>query len=241
MTSTYATSALALLTAAFVAMIAGLPGCSAQSQREERIVHRPLDFDPTDEYELSRWWSNGRQLLRLDRSGSYTIYPSTNRYHAPEERGRWEQPSYAHLIFKPYRHGSTESRRIPLNKINDQIAIMLPGREPMFGIHQPPDVLEDELLGRWRGPDGKLSLSADLRYVFDPAEDVDSDAIVRLGRHHGSWTIQGEKLVLQPDSPRISPMTLNIDDGEDEDDERLVLRSETGELRSLRPRDAEAE
>ncbi len=211
-------------------MVAGQPGCSPRAAESEPMVHGPLDFDPTDEYELSRWWSNGRQLLRLDESGSYTIYPATNRYHALQERGRWHQPSYAYLVFQPYRRGTTDSRRISLDKINGQIAIILPGREPMFGIEQPPKVLEDRLIGAWSGPDGELSLTADQRYVFTPADEDGEPPLVRLSRHRGSWAIQGEVLVLQPDSPRLSSVAFRIDESDDDD---TVLRSDDEELHSL--------
>src|SRR5262245_19414436 len=88
-----------------IALSGMLASCKSKQEKvreAEQLTPMPLEFDPTEKYELAHWWSNGQQLLRLDDNAAYAVYPDANRYARPIERGRWGQVSYAVLWLEPY-------------------------------------------------------------------------------------------------------------------------------------------
>src|SRR5687767_11356489 len=131
---------VAVLVANFVVCI----GCESRHMRDpEPMVSTPLEFDPTEQFELSRWWSNGKQLLRLESNASYALYPDQNRYRLPLERGRWSQQSYAVLWLEPYTQRELVRQRVGITKIDKKFALVVPKYKPMFAIKSPPEVTED--------------------------------------------------------------------------------------------------
>lgn len=200
-----------LLLAALGLMVLLQGGCEARHMREpEPIVSTPLVFDPTEHYELSKWWSNGTQLLRLNDDASYLLYRDQNRYRAPVQRGRWSQQSYAVLWLEPYTQRAPVRQRVTITKRDGTLAVVVPGFPMMRAIKNPPEVTEDRLFGIWEGSGGRLRLRNDMRYSFAPisTEGV-SSPITRSGQN-GSWLVNEDRLVLQPDLPGADPLRLDL-------------------------------
>jgi len=213
-----------------LAIVAGLAliGCEQPPDRSEinyaspAAVSTPLELDPTDKFEIGRWWTSGRELLRLDPDGAFRLYDTTNRYHPPRERGRWSQQSYALMWLEPYSMLPRERVRVGISRINGEIALSVPDLLPFFAIEQPPAVLEDSLFGMWRGPLGALQLDQTMRYNFSPDSDVAAD--VTLAGHRGRWRLDSGQVQLTPDAMGLGPFTLTLITG----DERLVLSTPEG-------------
>lgn len=210
-------------------------GCKSDSRKqleaEAALIPTPLEHDPTHRIELARWWSNGNELLRLDPNAAYALYDSQNRYDAPIERGRWSQPSYAVVWLEPYNTITVDPRRVSITRINGRLALVIPDHEPMFGLDRPPAVLEDRLVGEWRGEFGTLFLTSDMRFTLTPTEPDDADPI--FVNRQGRWRIAGDHLLLRPDLAGAQPMRWPIEI----EDEQITISAPRGELtyRSLLP------
>jgi len=188
----------------FASMVLG--GCAdTKDVTPAPIAHTPLELDPTEEYELARWWTNGDRMLRLDRIGSYALHGDMNRYHRPIERGRWSQQSYAVLRLEPYSELPTEALRVQITKINGKLALVLRKQPPMFALLQPPRVLEDDLLGAWAGDAASLDLFEDLTYDFNPTH-----AGPEMLGHTGRWRVLDTVLILQPRTAAVAPVQFEI-------------------------------
>ena len=207
-----------------------LIGCESQKQAPEAelVISTPLPFDPTEKYELAAWWSNDEQLLHLDRTGFYRLYEGTNRYRGTAERGRWWQHSYAALWLEPYSEQPQEPTRVSIRKSDDGFTIELRDLETMRALNEPPAVLEDRLIGTWRGAFGRLTLGRDSRYVYSPSPPPQATPAVVAG-HQGDWRIQDKMLLLLPDSPAMEPIALSVS----ATNESAVLRSSAGLLQRV--------
>ncbi len=209
-----------------VVLVPLLAGCTSTPQQEAQpVASVPLGLDPTEQYELASWWTNGEQLLYLAQSGFYALYEGTNRYRTPAERGKWWQHSYAALLLEPYAELRQPPTRVAIRKIAGERSLWIHELQPMLALDGPPEVLEDRLIGRWSGGLGTLRLDDDTRYVFSPRQALEG-AAARLAAHRGSWRVSGNALRLQPDSPIMEPMELAVQDG----DEAIVLTSPDGDL-----------
>ncbi len=168
-----------------------------------KVEHTPLPFDPTDEYEIGRWWFNGEQLLRLEANGAYALYPGSNRYRPPAERGFWSKQSFAELRFAPYQ-ASPEWNRVAVTKEDGAIVLHVPRLDPMRQIPGPPQVAEDQLVGIWVGGGATLRLKEDGRFMFTPppASATGGAPSIAIG-HGGAWRVVGDRARLFPDPPNL--------------------------------------
>ena len=207
-----------------------LIGCESQEPTPEAefVISTPLSFDPTEKYELAAWWSNDEQLLHLDRTGFYRLYQGTNRYRGTAERGRWWQQSYAALWLEPYSEQPQEPTRVSIRKSDDGFTVELRDLEAMKALDEPPTVLEDRLIGTWRGEFGTLTLTGNSRYVYSPSAPPQATPAVVAG-HQGDWRIEDKMLLLLPDSPAMEPIALSVS----ATGETAVLRSSAGPLRRV--------
>lgn len=189
------------------------------------VMSTPLELDPTEEISIGRWWTNGRELLRLDADAGFKLYSTLNRYHKPRERGRWTQQSYALLWLEPYSLLPHERVRVRINKINSELALNIPKLDPFFAIEEPPAVTEDAMFGMWYGPLGALGLTNAMRYSFTP-DSVQTAPIVIVG-HKGSWRLSGSDIIkLMPDTMGLGPYRLQLVDADD----RLLLVTPEGDF-----------
>ncbi|MHC5022556.1 MAG: hypothetical protein ACYTGG_01415 [Planctomycetota bacterium] len=207
-------------------MLAGLAGCETDEDiLPPPVVHTPLEIDPLEPVTITEWWASDEQMLRLRPDGSYELYPDRNRYHAPIERGRWSQASYAWLRIEPYDRLRTETRRVSIVKINDVVALQMPDLEPMFSIARPPIVLEDRVLGWWSGSVGELVLQRGRTYRYYPMPDEFGQP-ARVAGHQGRWRIEDERLLFRPDPLGMDAFEMTIET----DSDAIVIRAEEGPL-----------
>ena len=183
-----------------------------EDTQQELFVSAPLDFDPTEEYDLSNWWSNDRQLLFLGDGGFYALFDTTNRYRGPAERGRWWQQTFAALWLEPYAELQRQSRRVSIGKIGGRLALNVGRLESMFAIDRPPEVIEDRLIGVWQGAAGHLRLDANGRYMLRPRREWEGRRArpAAVAGHQGTWRVVGDQLRLEPDSPKTQTVTLAL-------------------------------
>ncbi len=196
-------------------VLIALAGCASNDKTPEPVViSLPLNFDPTEEYDLPRWWSNGKELLHLLDKGDYRLYTDNNRYHRPVERGQWSQLSYAALWLDPYAQRSAEAARATISRAKGVLVLNYRRFAAMVELELPPEVLEDRLIGGWRGDSGILRLGADLRYSLSlPPPQGARQAT--LGSQEGAWLLEGDTILLAPDSAALPPTTVRVRDEDD--------------------------
>lgn len=196
-------------------VLTAIAGCASKDKTQEPVaISSPLEFDPTEEYDLPKWWSNGKELLHLGEKGEYRRYAHNNRYHRPVERGRWSQLSYAALWLEPYTQGTLKAARATIGKENRLLVLKYRRLAPMIERELPPSVLEDRLIGGWRGAGGILRLGADLRYSLSLPPPQGARPAT-LGSQEGAWLLEGDTILLAPDSAALPPTTVRVRDEDD--------------------------
>jgi hypothetical protein len=210
MRSLAATAAVAFAAASAALFV---PACETTEDRlaMDEVVHTLLELDPTEHVELGRWWTSGKQLLRLDSDGAYVLHPSLNRYRGPVERGRWHRRSYADLAFEPYDALSAESYRVTVAKQHGVITLQVPGAGAMAPIDAPPRAPEDAVIGAWISNTATLDLRGDLHYELVATPPPGAPAPARVVGHAGRWSMDGDRVRLEPDSPLVAPVSLGIE------------------------------
>ena len=92
---------------------------------------------------------------------------------------------------------------------NDVLMADVNGRKkPFRKLQQPPVAPEDELIGTWEGPGGRLTLTPSLDYYW---EDTSSEATgpVSIRCQGGQFTYENRQLRMMPDSPRQDPVIVS--------------------------------
>ena len=56
-----------------------------------------LDFDPAKPESVNGWWTNGRELMRLDPNGAYRMWLTQDRFQRPIEVGAWRRSNYVYF------------------------------------------------------------------------------------------------------------------------------------------------
>ncbi|MCH7547801.1 MAG: hypothetical protein IID30_15495 [Planctomycetes bacterium] len=180
-----------------------------------------LTHDPTESFEIGQWWTNGSELLRLNQDASFSLYDSLNRYHPPQEHGRWSKQSYAVMWLEPYGLLPRERVRVRITRIDGELTLDIPKLKPMFAIEAAPAAIEDGLIGMWSGTQGEIHLAGDLRYIFSP----ESVTGVGLAGHKGRWELSDSTLQLHPDVLAMGTFEFTLVTGES----GLVLASPRGD------------
>lgn len=217
-----------------LALVCGLSACQSKKPDELPpyvVLDTPMELDPTQQRDLSGWWSDGTQMLKLDEAsgfGSYARFTDMNRYHEPVEHGRWRQSSYAVVWLEPYSAIEREPKRVAVSMNDGRLALTIGEGAPMFSLKAPPPVLEDRLVGRWIGPSGVLTLSDSMRYVFTGPGEPQPNV---LNGHSGIWMLRGTTITLVPDSPALEPSEYQVNDV----DGAITLGSQDYELKRPQP------
>ena len=206
-----------------------LVGCEMTPEEEAAYMYPPppgdlLDHDPTEAFEISQWWTNGSELLQLNEDASFALFSSLNRYHAPQERGRWSKQSYAVMWLEPYSLLPRERVRVRITRTDGELTLVIPKLKPMFAIEGAPAVTEDGLIGMWYGPQGEIHLKGDLRYTYSP-ESVTGVSFAGLAGHKGRWQLSDNTLQLHPDVLGLGTFEFQLVTGET----GLVLASPRGD------------
>jgi hypothetical protein len=191
-----------------------LAGCASTSKTQHKAAtDTPLPLDPTDDLELSEWWSNGYHLLHLGDDGFYRLYTDNNRYHQSVERGKWWQQSYATVWLETYDQLPVRPTRAVLRRQREAVVMSVRDYAVLVPLARPPVVIEDELFGRWMGGAGTLELDTDLRYSFMPRE-ARSSGPATLASQEGRWSVEEDLIILHPNSSGMRPtlVRINLDD-----------------------------
>jgi hypothetical protein len=217
----------ACLTAAM--LILPLAACeSSQNDEPAMMLRTPLPLDPTEQHEITGWWSNGSELLELRRDGGFRFYDTRNRYQPPAERGSWMKKSYAVAWLEVYNDLAPLRVRVAISKIGEELALTIPDFAPMLRLDGPPGAPEDRVIGAWTGESGTLTLDENMRYAFRLSKTP--GAPITLAGHNGRWVIINESIALQPDSPAQPDVMLDLETVEDD----LVLQLEDDTLHRVR-------
>ena len=206
-----------------------LVGCEMTPEEEAAYMYPPppgdlLDHDPTEAFEISQWWTNGIELLRLNEDASFALFNSLNQYHPPQEHGRWSKQSYAVMWLEPYSLLPRERVRVRITRTDGELTLVIPKLKPMFAIESAPAVTEDGLIGMWYGPQGEIHLKGDLRYTYSP-ESVTGVGLAGLAGHKGRWQLSDNTLQLHPDVLGLGTFEFQLVTGET----GLVLASPRGD------------
>ncbi|MHC5114423.1 MAG: hypothetical protein ACYTGP_08360 [Planctomycetota bacterium] len=170
-----------------------------------QVEHTPMSIDPMDPQDLSGWWTDGAEMLRLDADGSYARYATTNRYVPPVERGQWTHDRYFEVHLTPYDARVRERTRIGLAMQRGTLTMRTPDGAELRWLPGPPPMPEDRLVGRWSALAGELDLREDGRYVWTLPE-LPQAAVIIVG-HEGRWRLDGDRLLLDPDAPTMPTLT----------------------------------
>jgi len=203
-----------------------LVGCEMTPEEEAAYMYPPppgdlLDHDPTEAFEISQWWTNGSELLRLNEDASFALFNSLNQYHTPQEHGRWSKQSYAVMWLEPYSLLPRERVRVRITKTDGELTLVIPKLKPMFAIEGAPAAIEDWLIGMWSGSQGEIHLSGDLRYIFSP----ESVTGVGLAGYKGRWELSDSTLQRHPGVLAMGTFEFTLVTGES----GLVLASPRGD------------
>jgi len=206
--------------------------CASEKQQEPPpVVSVPLALDPTEDYELPAWWTNGEQLLHLGEANAYALFEGVNRYRRPAQRGHWSQQSYAAIRLEPYAELPREADRGSIRRVGRTLMLSLPGLEPMRGLDGPPPVMEDRLLGWWTAEFGTLRLRDDMRYVYTLAPGPPRPAAA-VTKHAGAWRVEDDIVILRPDSAGVGLVLVRIRESGDV----ISLEAPDGRLARQAPR-----
>jgi hypothetical protein len=200
-------------------------GCTSKKERHaEMMVQTPLALDPTDDIVISRWWSNGHELLLLETDGAYTILEGPGRTSAELERGRWSQQNYATLWLEPYSAQTSDRTRVQIARRGNGLALLVPRYADFMPVSSPPVTMEDRVVGRWLGSIGELRLMANHRYELVPADRPGAAAApgaLPPVIQRGTWNVAGDELLLLQEKSTAPPMNLKIV----VDDKHVVLNA----------------
>jgi hypothetical protein len=192
-------------------LAAALAGCAARDDEDEIAapIAPAMDIDPVDMIEMPPWFTNSDITIAFDSSGLYRMFQGTNRHAKPIERGRWIRVNYASVSLEPYAVGREAApMRGTLVMQNGALVLQLPKTKPLLALAGPPRVMEDELFGTWAGDSETIELRRDMRFVYKRTGDSRQPAA--LAGIAGAWRIEGEHLILRPDSSAIESMEYAI-------------------------------
>lgn len=92
--------------------------------RTQRDV--PRTTGPDERMDLTGWWSNGDQLLRLERDGRYLFYETDARHEPPLHRGRWDLRSQDRLTLEPYTELDMDTQSVDILADNGELVLRVP-------------------------------------------------------------------------------------------------------------------
>lgn len=175
----------------------------AAAQNSKKVPDAPLDFDPARPERVDGWWTNGTELLRLEPSGAYRLWPTEDRFMRPAEVGAWRRDNYVYFDLEPYGTKPGTRFRVMMRKLEGRTELQRDGLAAFRQIAAPPRVFGDEMLGAWTSPAEELLVLDTGRYEWR-----------RLGKapgissHSGQWMTDGESLTISPDIDSVASLTL---------------------------------
>jgi hypothetical protein len=215
-----------LATLAVLIAAAGAP--LALAQNSGKTPPSPIDFDPANPEPVVGWWTNGKELLRLETNGAYQLWITQDRYQRPVEVGAWRRSNYVYFELEPYRVKAGTRIKLQLIKEDGETKIDRPGTDHFRRIPVPPRVFADEAIGGWSAPNEQLLVLDSGRYEYRRT------ATIGVTQHSGIWRTDGEILYLAPDSPVVDTIRLQ---GVRDKEGKLELATANGRFTRVRPQD----
>lgn len=168
-----------------------------------------LDIDPTEQIDITGWWSNGTVLLHVAADGAFVKWNQPNRYRDPAQRGRWHRQTYRTFWIEPYFNPKTAGTAPPRIRcaLRRTGGVLLLDVGSALGLAQsatPPRAPEDAHVGRWSGPGGTLDLANDGSWTMTSAPPPNSAAQPSV--HSGRWTYDGTVILLFRGEDRDAPL-----------------------------------
>lgn len=168
-----------------------------------------LQMDPEDPREFRGWWKSDDALLRIRPNGRYDLWEGINRFRQPREIGRWHQQNYAVFVLDSYAIPRTEPTRVSMWLRNDVLMADVNGRtQPFEKLEHPPAAPEDELIGTWEGPGGRLTLTSSLGYRWEDTSERDQGP-VSIRSQRGQFSYDNRELRMRPASPLQDPVVIS--------------------------------
>jgi hypothetical protein len=194
-----------------IALCLSLSGSALAQQSAPPIIPKgaKLDIDPTEQIDVSGWWSNGAVVLSVRSDGSFLMWDQPNRYREPTKRGRWHRQNYRTFWVEPYFDPKTPGNAPPRTRcaLRRTGGVLLLDMGDAMGLAQsatPPLAPEDAHVGRWNGPGGTLDLRADGSYSLTAAPPPNSAAQPSV--LSGRWTFDGKVIQLFRGEERDAPL-----------------------------------
>lgn len=106
--------------------LACVAGCRAPEETFT-MRDRPVGVDPAYRVDVIGWWSNGQELLHIDRDGGYQLYADSALLDSPLQRGRWEHRTPSRLSLEPYTEIDTEPLNVQVMAVDNEYVLRMPG------------------------------------------------------------------------------------------------------------------
>ncbi len=179
---------------------------------------REMDIDPTEKIDINGWWTNGKELLRVQPDGAFQWWDQPNRFRPPSKIGRWDRQNYRTFWLEPYvdkRNPGVMPPRIraPMRRTDGKLMIDVGSALSLVLVKDAPGAPEDLYVGRWSGPGGSLTLSAQGRYELQASAGSSADdALVSRTSHAGTWTFDGQYIMLFSSGSAQNPIICTVVD-----------------------------
>jgi hypothetical protein len=217
----------ACLTALAASLLLAAPARDCLAQDRSTPPGSVLDFDPAKPEPVNGWWTNGRELMRLDPNGAYRMWLTQDRFQRPIEVGAWRRSNYVFFDLEPYHAKPGTLIRVQLVKEDGETKINRPDTARFRRIPVPPHVFADDAIGVWTAPNENLVILDNGRYEY---RRTNSNA--GITQHDGIWRTDGNFVFLAPDSPTIDTIRLQ---GVQDAEGRWQLATAGGRFEKLRP------
>lgn len=177
-----------------------------------------LDIDPTETIPIFGWWSNGKELLLILENGAFRFWDQPNRFFAPTKSGRWDRQNYRTFWIEPYvdkkNPGVMPARiRCAMRRSDGVVFADVGSALGMRQMNEAPTAPEDLYVGRWSGPGGSLTLSADGKYeLLSSPSSTNDPALVSRASHSGTWTFDGQYIRLISNRSTQNPIICAVVD-----------------------------
>ena len=212
--------------AAIAALIAAACSPGLLAQNSGQTPPSPIQFDPANPEPVTGWWTNGKELMRLETNGAYQLWITQDRFQRPVEVGAWRRSNYVYFELEPYRVKPGTRIKLQLIKEDGETKIERAGSDHFRRVPVPPRVFADDAIGAWTAPTEQLVIMDNGRYEYRRT------ATSGITQHSGIWRTDGDIVYLAPDSPVVETIRLQ---GVRDADGKLELATGNGRFSRIRP------